>query len=109
MPIAPDWPELDDGFGAHAPVGEYVANGFGLYNVHGNVREWCLDRYNPRWFLRSYRVNPRGPSAGRHRVIRGGSFQTNTDSGFRLQIREHADAASSSADLGFRVAHNWVD
>ncbi len=87
------------------PAGE---SPYSLLHTFGNVREWCLDRYNPRWFLRSYRVNPRGPSAGRHRTIRGGSFET-AASGFRLQILEHADASSSTADVGFRVAHNWVD
>lgn len=67
-----------------------------------------MDRFNPRWFLRSYRVNPRGPSAGRHRVVRGGSYLTPAPS-FRLQLREHADVASSPADVGFRVARNWVE
>jgi formylglycine-generating enzyme required for sulfatase activity len=38
-----DWPGLDDGFGLHAPIGSFRANGFGFHDVSGNVAEWCLD------------------------------------------------------------------
>ncbi len=74
-PDVKEWPDLDDGYALHAPVGAYLANGFGLHEVHGNVWEWCRDGFvgydrtpRPGDGLRSER-------RGRDRVvIRGGSF-----------------------------------
>ncbi|MEM7233501.1 MAG: SUMF1/EgtB/PvdO family nonheme iron enzyme, partial [Planctomycetota bacterium] len=71
-----DWPDNDDGFVVHAPVGTYAPNPWGLHEVHGNVFEWCRD------WLGSYRLEVREgdgerkvPSAeARSRVNRGGSF-----------------------------------
>ena len=58
--------------GGTAAVGGYAPNGFGLYDMHGNVFEWCLDWYGryPTWSV----VNPWGPASGTSRVIRGGFF-----------------------------------
>ena len=53
------------------------ANPFGLKNMLGNVSEFCLDYYSPDFYKKdSLRVNPRGPSDGKERVIRGGSFKS---------------------------------
>jgi len=71
-----DWPELDDGFAVHAPVGSFGANRFGMHDMHGNVWEWCRD-----WYSDSYEgVTPnegdglRNPSGASARACRGGSF-----------------------------------
>jgi formylglycine-generating enzyme required for sulfatase activity len=81
---------------------------FGLLHASGNVREWCLDRYDPRWYLRSSRKNPRGPSRNTHRVVRGGSFLSPREA-LRLQSRDHVDVTRRAPDLGFRVARAWEE
>jgi formylglycine-generating enzyme required for sulfatase activity len=55
-------------------VGGFPANGFGLHDMAGNVREWVLDYYQTGYYLNSPAKNPQGPDIGRFRVIRGGSW-----------------------------------
>jgi len=70
-----DWPELDDGWVVHAPVGTFAANPFGLHDVHGNVWEWCLDGFDDLFYAKSPELDPVAPSASvPDRVYRGGSF-----------------------------------
>lgn len=80
----------------------------GLLHMSGNVREWCVDRYDPRWYMRGTRTNPRGPAGPAHRVVRGGSFRSTPDE-LVLQHRDNLDPAQKAPDLGFRVARAWVD
>lgn len=54
------------------PVARYLPNPFGLYDMHGNVREWCQD--DLRGYSAAYQVDPRGPESGNYRVVRGGSW-----------------------------------
>jgi formylglycine-generating enzyme required for sulfatase activity len=77
----PDRNTLADGFARTAPVASFPPNGFGLYDMSGNVWEWCADWYRPKYDPRDC-VNPQGPSSGfdpdepgiKKRVQRGGSF-----------------------------------
>ena len=75
-PAIHDWPDLDDGYSAHAPVNAYRPNAFGIHNVHGNVYEWCLDDYGRDAYLRTAAIDPVFDQLnGATRVFRGGSFQ----------------------------------
>jgi len=79
-----------------------------LLHASGNVREWCQDRYDPRWYERGARTNPRGPVRNKHRVVRGGSFLSPAEN-LRLQYRDQVAPENGLPDLGFRVARRWGD
>lgn len=65
-----------DGFEFTAPVGSFAPNTFGLYDMHGNVWEWCADWYDENYYARSPLNDPAGPETGTVRVRRGGSWHT---------------------------------
>jgi len=64
----------DDGHAVTAAVGRLLPNAFGLFDMNGNAAEWCLDWYDAEYYARSATKDPRGPDAGRSRVVRGGSW-----------------------------------
>ena len=66
----------DSGIGAPVEVGTFAPNGFGLYEMSGNVFEWVSDRYSPQYYGESPETDPPGPETGRLRVIRGGGWHS---------------------------------
>jgi len=72
----PEWTTIstDDGYVFTSPVGQFEANTFNLYDMHGNVWQWCSDWYEPEYYGSSPIDNPTGPSSGSARVIRGGAW-----------------------------------
>jgi formylglycine-generating enzyme required for sulfatase activity len=96
----------EDGYVGTAPVKAYPPNGFGLYNVSGNVWEWCSDWFTPDFQCESSRVNPTGPMSGHARVIRGGSFMCHASycNRYRVGARSSNTPDSSTGNLGLRCA-----
>ncbi|QDT96867.1 SUMF1/EgtB/PvdO family nonheme iron enzyme [Gimesia aquarii] len=89
----------DDGYPFNAPVGSFKSNAFGLYDIHGNVSEWCDDVYvEDRYLIPDSRV----PTNGNKRVLRGGSSHY-WPIDCRVARRIGAPATETRCDRGFRV------
>ena len=91
------------GNGTTKPVGSYPANGYGLYDMAGNVIEWCQDLYDFNYYTNSPVNNPLGPGTGSSRVLWGGSWTKNT-SKLRVASRSHVTPNNRFLNHGFRCA-----
>jgi len=82
-------------------VGLKQPNGWGMYDMSGNVWEWCWDWFGP-YFSQS-EVNPRGPATGTYRILRGGSWSMDDDDGCRVAGRGWSNPSNADNKCGFRV------
>jgi sulfatase modifying factor 1 len=102
----PDHNTGDDGYLTTAPVDAFEPNGYGLYNVCGNVWEWCADWFSPDYHTTDEysHENPVGPDEGTQRVMRGGSYLCHESwcNRYRLPARSKNTPDSTTGNIGFR-------
>jgi formylglycine-generating enzyme required for sulfatase activity len=88
--------------GATHPVGQKKPNAFGLYDMHGNVWEWCMDHFGHDYYGQSPGVEPPGPLSGPLRVMRGGAWPSATEL-CRSAFRSYSGPTDRNPGHGFRV------
>lgn len=95
----------NDGHLGTAPVKSFPPNGYGLYEVSGNVWEWCSDWFLPKYYRNSPQQAPQGPTIGSGRVMRGGSYLCHDSycNRYRVAARSSNTPESSSGNTGFRT------
>jgi len=116
----PDTNTIEDGFARTAPVKSFPANGYGLYEMTGNVWEWCSDWFDVALYTsvtgQAVILNPAGPDHSNNpslpyssqRVTKGGSFMSaeNYDVNYRPSARRGTDWDTGMSDIGFRCVRS---
>ena len=98
------WLRFNAGYKTH-PVGQKSPNAWGLYDMHGNVWEWCQDWFGKRYYATSPMDDPPGPSGGSGRVLRGGGWD-NVGRDCRSAYRDWNIRGHRHILYGFRVARS---
>lgn len=105
------FPTLDtgeDGYCGTAPAQSFPPNGYGLYNMTGNIWEWTADWFSPTYGRTAPGENPQGPDSGSRRVMRGGSYLCHASycNRYRCSARSSNSPDTSTGHLGFRCARD---
>ena len=95
------WNAANSGISTH-PGAQKKPNGLGLYDMNGNVREWCSDWHDENYYKGSPKNNPKGPDSGIGRVLRGGSWYDDPRE-VRASTRVRLYPSGGSNDSGFRL------
>jgi formylglycine-generating enzyme required for sulfatase activity len=99
------WSNLrSDGHEGTSPVNAFPPNGYGLYDMIGNVIEWNNDFYDPEYYAFMPKVNPKGPETGVYRSVRGGGWAEGRGEKLSNYYRNFSDPETRSATIGFRCA-----
>lgn len=98
------WYQQNSGGEMHS-VGQLLPNAWGLYDMHGNVHEWCGDWFARTYYAQSPMVDPQGPKKGLARVLRGGDWGSAEPWYCRCAIRSLSSPDRRSPRVGFRVMH----